>query len=73
MRRIILMVLKCFYFAPYAVWKIGHFAKKEGSYEEAYAYIKKVTKKMALFSSRTIRACSMCWSFWKAVPDRLHL
>lgn len=45
MRRILLMVMKCFYFAPYAVWKIGHFAKKEGSYEEAYAYIKQVTKK----------------------------
>ncbi len=45
MRRILLMVLKLFYFAPYAVWKIGSFAKKENSYNDAYEYIKKVTKR----------------------------
>lgn len=45
MKRILLMVLRLFYFAPYAVWKIGRFAKKEGAYEEAFEYIKMATKK----------------------------
>ncbi len=45
MRRIILMVLRLFYIAPYylyRIWKYG--AKKQEDTTEAFAYIKKVTK-----------------------------
>lgn len=45
MRRIMLMVLRLFYAAPYYVYKIGRYGKKHVPYEEAFAYIKKVTKK----------------------------
>lgn len=46
MRRIILMVLRLFYIAPYYVYRIWKFGKDSNStYEEAYAYIKKVTKR----------------------------
>lgn len=44
MRRIALMVLRLFYIAPYYLYRIIRFAKKHSPYEEAYAYIKKVTK-----------------------------
>lgn len=45
MRRIVLMVLRLFYIAPYYFFRIWRYAKKEPpNYEEAYAYIKKVTK-----------------------------
>lgn len=46
MRRIILMVVRLFYIAPYYFFRIGRYAKTEPrNYEEAYAYIKKVTKR----------------------------
>ena len=45
MKRILLMVLRLFYFAPIAVWKIGRYGKQEGKYEEAYEYIKMATRK----------------------------
>lgn len=46
MRRIVLMVLRLFYIAPYYVYRIWKFGKdKNSSFEEAYAYIKKVTKR----------------------------
>ena len=45
MKRILLMVLRLFYFAPIAVWRIGRYGKQEGKYEEAYEYIKMATRK----------------------------
>ena len=49
MGRIVLMVLRLFYIAPYYLYRISKYAKdrKAGkvSYEEAYSYIKMVTKK----------------------------
>lgn len=45
MRRIILMVLRLFYVAPYYVYKIGSFSRKHVPIEEAFAYIKMVTKR----------------------------
>ena len=46
MRRIVLMVARLFYIAPYYLFRIWRFAKKDPpNYEEAYAYIKKVTKR----------------------------
>lgn len=46
MRRIVLMVLRLFYIAPYYVFRIWRYGKKAPhNYEEAYAYIKKVTKR----------------------------
>lgn len=46
MRRIILMVLRLFYIAPYYVYRIWKYGKSGSeNYEEAFAYIKKVTKK----------------------------
>ncbi|MED9904421.1 MAG: lysophospholipid acyltransferase family protein [Lachnospiraceae bacterium] len=46
MRRIALMVLRLFYIAPYYVFRIWKFGRaKEVNYEEAFAYIKKVTKR----------------------------
>lgn len=45
MRRIILMVLRLFYAAPYYVFHISRLSKNGSSFEESYAYIKKITKK----------------------------
>lgn len=46
MRRIVLMVLRLFYIAPYYFFRIWRYGKKEPhNYAEAYAYIKKVTKR----------------------------
>ncbi len=46
MRRIVLMVLRLFYIAPYYVFRIWRYGKQApDNYEEAYAYIKKVTKR----------------------------
>ena len=46
MRRIVLMVVRLFYIVPYYLFRIGRYGKKEPhNYEEAYAYIKKVTKR----------------------------
>lgn len=45
MKRILLMVLRLFYFAPIAIWKIGRYGKQEGKYEETYEYIKMATRK----------------------------
>ncbi len=46
MRRIILMVLRLFYIAPYYVYRIWRCGKDENtSFEESFAYIKKVTKR----------------------------
>ncbi|MGN1146911.1 MAG: lysophospholipid acyltransferase family protein [Lachnospiraceae bacterium] len=46
MRRIILMVLRLFYIAPYYLYRIWKYGKNgSDNYEEAFAYIKKVTKK----------------------------
>ncbi len=46
MGRIVLMVLRLFYIAPYYLFRIGRYGKQAPrNYEEAYAYIKKVTKR----------------------------
>lgn len=46
MKRIILMVLRLFYVAPYYVYRIGKFGKQNPvNIEEAFAYIQKVTRK----------------------------
>lgn len=45
MKRIVLMVLRLFYIAPYYLLKIGSFSRKKVPQGEAFAYIKKVTKK----------------------------
>lgn len=45
MKRIILMVLRLFYIAPYYLYRIWKFGRQENvNYEEAYAYIQKVTR-----------------------------
>lgn len=45
MRRIILMVLRLFLKAPYYLYRIGKYGKDEtAGFEEAFAYVKKVTK-----------------------------
>lgn len=47
MKRIALMVLRLFYIAPYylfRIWRYGKKEKNESNYNEAYSYIKKVTK-----------------------------
>lgn len=45
MRRIILMVLRLFLKAPYYLYRIGKYGKDETvGFEEAFAYVKKVTK-----------------------------
>ncbi len=46
MKRIILMVLKLFYIAPYYVYRIGKFGKQQPvDYDAAYAYIQMVTRR----------------------------
>ncbi len=46
MRRIVLMVLRLFYIAPYYVYRIWKFGRDDNSsYDEAFAYIKKVTNR----------------------------
>lgn len=46
MKRIILMVLRLFYVAPYYVYRIGKFGKQNPvNMEEAYSYIQMVTRK----------------------------
>lgn len=46
MRRIILMVLRLFYIAPYYMFRIWRISKNNKiSFEDTFAYIKKVTKK----------------------------
>ncbi len=46
MRRIVLMVLRLFYVAPYYVYRIWKYGRSsQDSYEEAFAYIKKATKR----------------------------
>ena len=46
MRRIVLMVLRLFYIAPYYVYRIWKYGRgNQDSYEEAFAYIKKATKR----------------------------
>lgn len=44
MRRIILMVLRLFYKVPYYLFRIWRYGKQQNNMEEAYAFIKKVTK-----------------------------
>lgn len=45
MRRIIMMVLRLFYIAPYYLYRIWRYSRQETEDKtEAYAYIKKVTK-----------------------------
>lgn len=44
MKRIILMVLRLFYKVPYYMFRIARYGKKQDNLEEAYAFIKKVTK-----------------------------
>ncbi len=45
MRRIMMMVLRLFYIAPYYFYRIWNYSRQEnGNLDEAYAYIKKVTK-----------------------------
>lgn len=45
MKRIILMVMRLFLKAPYYLFRIGQYGrKKDWNLEEAYAYVKKVTK-----------------------------
>ena len=39
------MVLRLFYIAPYYVYRISKFGRDHSPYEEAYAYVKKVTKR----------------------------
>lgn len=39
------MVLRLFYIAPYYVYRIGKFGRDHSPYDEAYAYVKKVTKR----------------------------
>lgn len=57
MRRIIMMVLRLFIKAPYYVYRIGKFGKDENSsYEEAYEYVKMVTKKANRAGKVTIEA-----------------
>ena len=45
MRRIVLMVLRLFFTAPYYVFHISRLSKNGSSFEESYAYIRKITKK----------------------------
>ena len=45
MKRIILMVLRLFFVAPYYIYRIGRLAKDKIPYDEAFTYIKRVTKK----------------------------
>lgn len=45
MRRIVLMVVRLFYKVPYYLFRISWYGKKQDNIEEAYAFIKKVTKK----------------------------
>ena len=44
MKRIILMVLRLFYKVPYYMFRIARYGKKQDNLEEAYTFIKKVTK-----------------------------
>ena len=45
MRRIMMMVLRLFYIAPYYLYRIWKYSRQEEvNLDEAYAYIKKVTK-----------------------------
>lgn len=44
MKRIVLMVLRLFYKVPYYMFRIARYGKKQDNLEEAYAFIKKVTK-----------------------------
>lgn len=45
MRRIVLMVVRLFYIAPWYLFRIGRLSRNEkASLEERYAYIKKVTR-----------------------------
>ena len=44
MRRIILMVLRLFYKVPYYMIRISQYGKHQDNLEEAYTFIKKVTK-----------------------------
>lgn len=53
MKRIILMVLRLFFTAPYYLLRIRKFAKEKRPYEEAFLYIKKVTRK-AIKAGRVI-------------------
>ena len=59
MKRILLMVLRLFYFAPIAVWRIGRYGKQEGKYEEAYEYIKMATRKATRAGRVDIEACGL--------------
>lgn len=46
MRRIMLMVLRLFYVAPYYLYRIWRYGKQENvDYAEAFAYIQKVTRR----------------------------
>ena len=44
MRRIVLMVVRLFYKVPYYLFRIAWYGKKQDNIEEAYTFIKKVTK-----------------------------
>ncbi len=45
MMRIILMVLRLFLATPYYLFRIGRFSKEKRPYDEAFYYIKRITKK----------------------------
>ncbi len=45
MRRIMMMVFRLFYIAPYYLFRIWRYSKKkDADFDETYAYVKKVTK-----------------------------
>ncbi len=57
MRRIALMVLRLFYIAPYYLYRIWKFGRQENpDFEEAYRYIKKVTKAANKAGRVTVKA-----------------
>ena len=46
MKRILFMVFRLFYIAPFCLWRIARYAKKyNGDYTEAFYYIQKIVRK----------------------------